>query len=250
MAHPTALLFVVPDARAWSVWRELLRRIEAAGIGIEERAAPVGVLRVVGTAVGPLMALTSWQLVLDAIALEVSGDEQTMADLAQLRALCMASDAEAFAPLATESVTDQSTAAFVLRLVRLTQAVVELGVERGALSVSGLRPQANWERIGQYVRVVAANAGIWLGVHFQLWRDADATPLWVVFSDSAWGQGSRVRLSVERWARARNRRVHDLDGQTFAVGIEVPGGLELRAAAVRVLDQVVAMTASLQDRGG
>lgn len=246
----TALLFVAPAARDLSVWHELLRRLAAAGIGTEERPAPVGIRQVVGTSRGPAMALTTWQLVLDAIALEASGDEATMADLAQLRALCVASDAEAFAPLAADAVTDQSTAAFILRLVRLTQAVVELGVERGALSVGGLRPQANWERVGQYAQVVDANAGLWLGVHFQLWRDVDATPLWVVFSDTAWGQGSRVRMGVERWARTQNRRVHDLDGQTFAVGVEVPVGLELQVAAGHVLDQVVAMTGSRPGAGG
>lgn len=239
--RPTLLVFVVPEARAGSVWHELRRRAKAVDVVVGERPAPVGFVRAATTSTGPDLALTTWRHLLDALELGVGDDPAVRADLAQLRALCLATDAEAFVPLAAESVTDQASAAFVLRLGRLVRAAIDLGVAQGALDVSGLRPSVSWERTGQYVRVVGPNAGIWLGVHFQLWRDADATPLWMVCSGTDWGRGDRVRASVEGWARDQGRRVVDLGGGSFAVGLQVPVGMELAAAAEGVLEQVLAM---------
>ncbi|MCA1791406.1 MAG: hypothetical protein LC667_16630, partial [Thioalkalivibrio sp.] len=191
------LLFVVPDARVASVWHELLRRASAGGVAVHERPAPVGIERVAATTSGPDLAITTWRHLLDALELGVGDDPSVLSDLAQLRDLCLATDAEAFVPLSAESVTDQAMAAFVLRLGRLVRATVDLGVSRRMFDVTGLRPSVSWERTGQYLRVVGPEVGIWLGTHFQLWRDSDATPLWVVFSGTEWGRGDRVRALVE-----------------------------------------------------
>lgn len=42
--QPTILLLVVPEAREQTVWRELIRRLEGAGISATDRAVPTGIV--------------------------------------------------------------------------------------------------------------------------------------------------------------------------------------------------------------
>ncbi len=85
-----------------------------------------------------------------------------------------------------------------MQMNSIFQLTVDLVLAEKVLNTNGLRPQANGERIGQYVRMpVKGGAGGWIGIHIGLWRKHGATPLWLVFSDTAFGRSIEVKRLIE-----------------------------------------------------
>lgn len=227
--QPTVLLVVGPAAREQTLWRELRRRLEVEGIPATERVAAVAIARSADTQLGPILALTSWENVLSVLEYECISAPTTIGDLIQLRALCDTADSDAFAPVSRVEITDQRTSAFVLQLGAIIQATTDLGVTEKVLLISGLRPQASWERIGRYVRVMgtqsSGSAGAWFGIHFGLWKTHGTTPLWLVFADDDFGRGQEVRPLIESWVTKKGILTVASD-HDFAISLEVPVGEE------------------------
>lgn len=229
--QPTLLLVIAPAAREQTLWRELAHRLATAGISTTVRAAAAAVPCSVDTALGPVLALTSWGNVLSVLEHECVVDPSARGDLVQLRALCDSADAAAFVPVSRAVITDQRAPAFVVQLGAIVQAVVERAVTLNALSIDGLRPQASWDRIGRYVRIAENRtegrdgAGAWLGIHFELWKTHGTTPLWLFFGSDNFSRGPEVRALIEPWA-TQNGVVTATSGQGVAVALEIPDGEE------------------------
>lgn len=236
-AQPTILLAVVPEAREQTVWRELIRRLKADGVGITDRDAPAGIVRSVVTETGPMLALTSWAKLLPILDLEAADDPATKSDLLQLRALCDAADSEAFMPISSVELTDQRTPTFILQLSSIVQASVDLGVTEGILDITKLMPQASSERIGRYARLGGKQGvGMWYGIHFGLWRQLGGTPLWLVFF-SKWSRAPEVRSLLEPWA-AREGIFTAWQDDEFVVAIDVPTGEEKDQVVSAIVDRM------------
>ena len=113
---------------------------------------------------------------------EVVDDPSVRNDLVHpLQGLVDAADIDAFIPISLEELSDQQTPAFILQLGSIVQAAVDLAITERVLVVGRLKEQASWQRIGRYAMISGkngANVGIWLGVHFRLWKAHGATPLW------------------------------------------------------------------------
>jgi len=235
-SKPCVLLVVVPAAREHTLWRELNRRLLDASIAVSGIAAPAGIANAVATEFGPILALTSWSSILSVLEHETVNEPGVKADLAQLRALCDAADADAFTPLTRAEISDQRTPALVLQLSSIIQSVVDFAITKKAVSISGLRPQASWDRIGRYIRLPGkpiGGAGAWFGVRFDLWKTHGTTPLWLVFSDSSFGRGQEVRQLIEPWAMQQGILVA-ANGREIAIALEIPSG-EDKDSVVRVL---------------
>jgi len=234
-SQPTALLVVGPAAREHTLWRELNRRLGDAGISLSKRDAASGISWSATTQIGPIIALTSWTRLLSVLEHETADDPGARGDLVQLRALCNSADNEAFTPASSEELTDQRTPAFILRLNSIVQAAVAAAVEKNILSITGLRPQSSWDRIGRYVWVSGNDgAGAWLGIHFELWRSHGATPLWMFFHDGDdFGRAQEVRRLIEPWAARHEAQTVSGDSY-FAIALDVPAGEE-KAGVVRSL---------------
>lgn len=234
-SQPTILLVVAPAAREHTLWRELTRQLLEVGIQVSERRATPGIARSVTTQLGPILALTSWTNVLLALEHEAANDPSARSDLVQLRALCDAADNDAFTPVTLTELSDQRRPAFILQLNSIVQETVSLAVRENVLSTTGLRPQASGERIGQYAWVSGdQGAGAWLGIHFRLWKEHGATPLWLLFGDDKFGRGPDVRRLIEPWAiknRIHTAITHD---NAFAMALDIPVGEE-KAGVIRSL---------------
>ncbi len=232
--QPTVLLVVAPAAREQTLWRELLRRLGAAGVSASERNMASGIFRSVTTSLGPTLALTSWSSLLSMLESEVADDHSARGDLVQLRALCDAADNEAFTPVTSVELSDQRTPAFILQLSSIIQSAVDFAVSENILDITGLRPQASWERIGRYVRVSSERgAGAWLGIHFGLWKTHGGTPLWLLFSEGEFGRAQEVRPLIEQWTAQKGVPAIRSD-QDVAVALDIPTGEE-KAEVVRSL---------------
>lgn len=246
-SQPTVLLVVAPSAREQTLWRELNRRLLAAGISTTQRPAAAGVACSVDTQLGPILAVTSWTNVLSVLEHESVDDPRARGDLVQLRALCDAADAEAFKPVSPEEMSDQRTPAFMLQLSSIVQATVDLAVTEKVLNIGRLMPQASWERIGRYARVSGdkgGGAGVWFGVHFGLWKTHGTTPLWLIFSDGDFGRAQEVRPLIEPWA-TQHGILTTANDSDIAIALEIPIG-EDKAGVIRYLaDQITAIAAVL-----
>jgi hypothetical protein len=222
--QPTVLLLVVPEAREHTVWRELNRRLKEAAIIAEERDAVPDVACCASTCEGPLLALTSWNRLISALEREAGDDPRARGDLLQLRALCDAADTDV--PISSTDVSDQRTPALVLQLASVVQKSVELADARGILCKGRLMPQADWERIGRYATFWdEQGVGIWLGIHFGLWKSYGETPLWGVFAATQWGRAREVRALLDPWAAKKGISAASQDDD-FAIALDIVRGQE------------------------
>ena len=244
--QPTVLLVVVPAAREETIWRELLRRLRDANISVSSRDTSAAIVRSGETALGPVLALMSWEKLLSTIEMELA-DEAAKNDLRQLRALCDAADSQAFKPISSTELTDQRTPAFILQLRDIVEMAVDLAVTEGILSKEGLKPQSDWTRIGRYVWVSSqAGACAWFGTHFELWRDHGGTPLWLAFYESSYGRAVEVRGLLEPWG-ARKGVLSANHKNHFVFAINLLTGEEKEQVVRFVVDQLKEIAGVLSD---
>ncbi len=226
--HPTILLVVVPEAREQTVWGELKRRVEEAGISATELEATAGIVRSITTGDGPILALTSWTKLLSVLDHEVSDDKSAKSDLLQLKALCEAVESTAFTPFSSEQISDQQTPRLVLQLTSLVQEATSLAFNEGALTKGKrLVPSSDSARSGIYASVLADHrCGLWFGVHFGLWKQYGRSPLWGFFTTSNWGRAGEVRALLEPWAAKKDVFVASESNGYFVIAFDVLPGKE------------------------
>ena len=239
----SALLVVAPHTRRHTLWAELQRRMSDAGITCEDNGDSAGIEYSARTSMGPMVALTSWDNILSLLEHESADDLEARGDLVQLRSLCDAADIDAFSPLSREEITDQRIPALVLELSSIWQDVTNLGASEGVLNVAKLRPQASSERIGRYTFMAADLAleklpGVWLGIHFKLWKKHGNTPLWALFDTTEFGQAQIMREYLEPWATKEGIfTTIDSDG-SFAIALDLPHAEEKDAVVRAVVDRL------------
>ncbi len=224
--QPTMLIVVGPEARKETLWREISGRLCDDKIGGTQETV-VGIFRTVKTSIGPILALTSWKSLLDALESEVADDKSARSDLVQLQALCEAADSEACLPISSEESSNQRTPALVLQLSSIWESAVEMAVTQGILNLKGTTRQAAAERIGRYAYFGAKrNSGIWLGIHFELWKKHGRTPLWAVFSSGEWGRADEVRALLESWAARERIFATSHDDGSFVLSLDIKHGAD------------------------
>ncbi len=235
---PTVLLMIVPEAREHILWRELQRRLKDEGIATSERDIATGITYSVSTEIGPILALTSWAKLLTILEFEVSDEPSSKSDLLQLRALCDAADSQAFIPISAEEISDHRTSALVLQLSTIVKASTDLAVSQGVMNITKLLPQASWDRIGRYARISGEKgAGVWFGLHFDLWQRHGTTPLWLLFAQTNFGRSIEVRKLIEPWAE-RQGILTVCENDEFAIAIEVATGEDKDLVVSLIVDQL------------
>lgn len=235
--QPTILLVIVPEAREQTMRRELIDRLNKAEIRITfEDTAESHVFNSFTTEIGPKLAITSWTKLLSILELEVADDPSARSDLLQLRALCESADSNAFIPISDVEISDQRTPAFILQINSIIQAAVDSAVTKEILKIDNTRPQADWKRIGRYVYFAGEKApGIWIGIHFDLWKKHGGTPIWLIFSSDKFSQVQSVRPLLEPWA-TRESIFTCFQNNELAVAIDLPTGEEKEYVVKSIVD--------------
>lgn len=236
--HSTVLLFVGPEAREQTLWRELKGRLEGNGKSLTNQQVLDGIGYSVSVGGNQVLALTSWQRVLTMLEREVANDERAMSDLYQLRALCEAADFGSFKPIAPEEITDQRIPDLILKLGTLALSSSESAVTEGVLNIQGTSQTKSPVRIGRYAWLSNENGvGIWLGIQFELWKKYGGTPFWLIFYQEKWSRADEVRPLLEPWATEHGVFTAWDEGQ-FRVAITVRTGEEKEQVVRSIVDQL------------
>lgn len=197
--QPTILVVVVPELRAESIWRELLRRLRGAQIELEPITGPSTFARTGRTSVGPLICVLPWMHLLTSIELSLADDPLRRNDVEQLKALCEAADAEAFTPISAEELTNQRTPVLILQLKTIIESAFQRGTSEGLVARDGLLPQASWDRIGRYIKLPGLTY-FWFGTNFEFWFRYGSSPLWMVIYQGKQYRPLEAQASlIEKW---------------------------------------------------
>ncbi len=182
---PTALLFIVPWQRVNTVWNELELRCHRAELEWENGP---GTRNVTWSRVGhKILLITSWTHVLQRLlnTAEAEGHESIYQDILQLRDLTSRMDLEAFLPVRADELTDQETARRLVNYCDLIYDITQKLKDIKLADTKKLRVTHGRYSHGRYLRV-HEKFGLWLGIDFEVWRDAGVTPLWWRFYDDEW----------------------------------------------------------------
>lgn len=177
--------------------------------------------------------ITSWAHILQALLDAAhSGEHDSIRhDILQLRGLTSRMDSEAFLPLRTDEVTDQVTARRLVNYSGLIEDITRKLRDSRLADTRGLRPTHGWYTLGRYLRMYE-RFGLWLGIDFEVWRDAGITPLWWCFNDNEYsGVAGRLQTISELFDDAQ----HYEDTGTLYIPIRLKTGVERD----RVVDEAV-----------
>lgn len=245
--QPTVLLFVVPEARKQTIWRELRARLKEARVLMTDRETSAGVVHSANTQDGPILALTSWPRLLSVLESEAAEDQRAMGDLLQLRALCDAADIDAFVPVSVEQTSDQRTPAFILQVNTIVEDSVQLAVTKGVIDVNNLRAGITSDRIGRYIRFCGKDGvGAWIGMDFELWRQHGGTPIWLTFWSGDFGRAVEVRRILEPWA-TRKGVSSCSEKDRFAIGLDLLAGEGKDVVVRSIVDDLESIATELSE---
>ena len=237
---PTILLFVGPEARAHTLWFELMQRLTNADISATDRGASAGVIYSVTLDGDRILALTSWRKLLSALENEVSDDPNDMMDLVQLRALCDAADIDAPFPMSSEELTNQRTPALIKQLGNIIQTAIDAAINEGILEGGGYKSTSTWEGFGRFARFADRHdVGIWLGAYWKLWKEHGLSPLWLIIYHNENGNFSpahKIRSILEPWA-AKEGIFTTWDEHDFSIAMNLATGVELDPVVKGIVDR-------------
>lgn len=235
---PKVLLFVAPSERTHSLWREVSKRINESNYTMSALPEQMGFVYAAKLDNLSSIAITSWDKLISIIEHHCIDEPNTRSDLTQLKALCDSANIDSYIPITGSEKTDQRYPAIMLQIGSISKEVIDKCVGIGLLNVDGLRPQSSWDRIGRYARFVTDDSngpGFWFGIHLELWKKHGNTPLWIVFTNTPFGQAAYVKPKLEKWA-SKNNAVSTMIGNDFAMSLDLPVGEDRDAATRNLVD--------------
>ena len=230
----SALLFVAPEARLETLWAELQRLSESAGIYLNPNLIK-GSIRS-ATADQNHLLLTSWRLLLSSIEAHADNNKEAsiVADIRQLQGLCERMDSEAFLPMSP----DESGPEFPKRILNLN-SLVEKAVERAKEDgfVNRTQKTTTEQYIGRYIWF--GQERVWFGVSFYLWAKHRETPVWLTVG---WHSTNiaELRRVLEPLRQKDPPEVIDIDeGWPYTGTMNIPIYIKTGVEYDEVLDVVV-----------
>ena len=237
---PASLLFIVPQRRMATVWNELKLRCTQAKL---EWVDTPGESNPSCARVGSrAILITSWTHILGRLldAARAGGYDAIRHDILQLQGLASRMDAEAFLPIRADEVTDQEAAHRLINYSDLIPDITQKLKDSGLADTTGLRTSHGWYNTGRYLRV-HERFGLWLGIDFEVWRDAGITPLWCCANDNEFsGVAGHLQTIRELFDDVQLYG----DSKTLYIPIRLMTGVERD----RAIDEAVAQMTRIADR--
>ncbi len=230
---PSALLFIVPEKRAATVWNELRARCSDARLEWVDRSDSR--VRISGKT----MLIASWSYILERLldAANFGGHDNIRCDILQLRGLAIREDMQAFLPLRADEVTDQEAARRMMNYSGLIEEITGKLNLIGVTDVDGLRPTHGYYTAGRYLRL-HGNLVTWIGIDLRVWHKAGITPLWWWLQDDASGSlTERLKTNPEI----------SKDVEFNSGGLNIPIRLKTGVERERIIEDAVAQIKRVAD---
>jgi hypothetical protein len=177
------LLFLAPAARFPTLWPELLRRCQRAGLEITLADDVFSEFMIARVNHNHLLGLASWRSVLVFLLdeLTLSGEVASVADVRQLLGLADQIDTKAFLPLDSAELSTN----FGKRMVQYCDLVDELNslvAKRGWASIAGYKATGLRNGYRRYMTFVGRH-NWFISFCADSWARFRETPLWLGASD-------------------------------------------------------------------
>ena len=175
---PSALLFVVPEARLEALWSEVYELADwEYGLVRSDESGHLRSAPIVDTQCHLMM--TSWRALLDRMAAHAGavGDTRIAGDIVQLMGLTEQMDTDAFLPLRPEELGPEIPRR-MMNLTRLVNDATNRMIEVGWVDVTGLRVTPLETGYGRYIRL--SEVFCRFGVNLEHWARRRGTPLWLL----------------------------------------------------------------------
>jgi hypothetical protein len=236
---PGVLLFVAPAARLPTLWDELLRRVQSAGLPVAEQR----VVESDGLACSiddRVMAATSWRMLLGSLQneAEAAADAAVAADIRQLFTLCEHMDTDAFLQLTSEEMTSD-LGRRVLQFCALVNDLTAQLVQQGLADLTGLRATGGNGYFGRNLRL--RGHGAYLHFSAEKWMKWGVSPIWITISGPEW----KPLASIPELLRSLGYALHEDGGCHLAIPLLI--GVERDAVVDNAFDQLVKIAGSLPE---
>lgn len=243
-----ALLVLAPAGRFTSLWAELRRRCRLAGLPVHGDHTLGDPVRWTRVAERQALILTTWGALLAGVRarLVANGDQETVAEVDRLAALCEQLDANAFLPLSASELAAVSPR----RLTQLFTLVDDLARNCTASGLCGLEQQAAISRPGYLgVDLTFGTVTLHLCVSVERWATLRETPFWLLVYDAARRPARGVETRLAPLASEIPPRLLR-DGETGAPLIPLfpPLGVD-REAVLSELERQISTVARLLGEG-
>ena len=234
----SALVFVVPYQRMYSLWGELREKCRRKEVELENESTTD---TITWARTGHrTLAITSWKHVLGTLeqAASAGGHAALQQDIVQLRGLTDQMNTGEFLPLREDEVTDVNVARRLINYTGLIEDVATRLVTDRIAETKGLRQGHTYTAAGRYLSL-HSKFGVWLGVDLEGWRDRGITPIWLEHDTN--GSFSGIE--------GKSRQAEKLfdDAQESDGCLYIPIRLAIGAERDRVLDDAVRQMRGIAD---
>ena len=182
---PAVLMFIAPGTRIETLWAEIRRQLEADPKPVRLECVETGdrMRRAAVASSEKRVVLVSWDLLLQRLAASVPADSQVASDIRQLRGFVDEQDLDAFQPIQREEL-NPSLARRIRWFNQLIDDAVNRGIEKGWMSVKGLKATPQRAGYGRYLQFLDGSGArtsyvSFLCVTVDYWATMGDTPLWL-----------------------------------------------------------------------
>ncbi len=237
-----ALIFLAPAIRFPTLWPELLRRCNNAGLQTAEVESDIAEIKFWKIQDNYALLLMSWQVVLNAMhqALEAEGDREMISNLMQFQGLCAKMDQTAFLPVRSEELTS-NIGGRIIQYLDIVDEVTEQLISKGLAVKKGYHAASSR---GIYVQYVRAKGNAYaLSFSPVLWTKYAATPLWLGITKTVapgqWGYDAEAREKLKCLEMETPPRLFKEEKDYYLyVPLFVETGVE-RSEVIRVIIQQI-----------
>ena len=236
---PCALVFVVPEQRAATVWDELKERCGDAEL--EWVDAP-GEFTVMRARVGcKTILVASWEYVLERLldAARSESHDTVRDDILQLQGLASSINSEAFLPLHDDEVMNQEAARRLINYSDLFEAIIGELKRNGIADTKGFRVGRGPYHNGRFFSLGGPGKfQTWFGIELKEWRAAGISPLWCWFGSTTGVVADHFKTIPELFKDVRPR----------SDGLYVPIRLKTGVEREKVVRDAVAQIERIADK--
>ena len=231
------LLFVVPQLRVASLWREIVSRAgEKAELG-PEAELPDGSKCIDVNRTHKLL-MVSWSNLLNALLHPAQRSSDAISgDILQLLGFCNRIEGAAFTPFNSEELTSDHLARRNRDLCDLVDAITEKLVDDGIASTKGMKATPRRSGYIRYIYLVEDDAAVGASIRldYSAWAGHSASPLWV----ETQSDGTKVLRSVFKQLAAEDRIDIVDKGRTIAIPLCVKPGQDFSDIVTCAVQRVI-----------